>query len=491
MRAILFAILFLAISAQKVTVPAEWRVSQTGTWVAWPIFTFLNGVSPLPQFTEMIAIISQSQKVYILVNSRGEENTAIDYIKTWNAASQGFQVNFTQVEWFQIQHTDFWLRDYLLFGKAGTETKVVSFNFNEWGYAEVSNYFRRSATKDNKIAEKVGEALDVTVVFSNITTEPGGLEFNDESDNPNYRLFGKRLILSEACLLQRERTLALGTLMTKREIHNELLRIFDLDDIIWLPLFRYSAQRGEYAVPQCAVTDLNPLSACNRPSSSYYTIPSGGGLVADESAFSGPQLDPEDNESLLLTPLTTNGHTDEYVKWCGPNHVLLAYVPGTYAAETMEGRTQRRLRVIEDILVRKKINVYRIPTAPEKVYNVSSGSGTFTGYIDMSYSSSGYYTNEDLIGELVMTPFTKNGFGSVPIVAARSYFNMVITNEHVIVPAYGDAQRDGEALSVLRQVFEAPGNPSGRSRKVVQVLSADSINTGGGGMHCITQNQPI
>lgn len=68
---------------------------------------------------------------------------------------------------------------------------------------------------------------------------------------------------------------------------------------------------------------------------------------------------------------------------------------------------------------------------------------------------------------------------------------MVITNEQVIVPAYGDAQRDGEALRVIRQAFEAPGNPAGRSHKVVQVFSVDSINTGGGGMHCITQNQPI
>lgn len=491
MRAILFSILFLVISAQKVTVPAEWRVSQSGTWVAWPIFTFLNGVDPRNQFTEMIAYISRSEKVYVLVNSRGEETSALQYIETWNNATQDVHIKLENVEWYQIQHTDFWMRDYLLFAKSGPETKVVSFDFNCWGYAAVSNYFRRSATKDGKIAAKIAETLDVAVIFTNITAEPGGLEFNDESDDPNYRMFGKRLILSEAVLLQRERTLNLGVLMTKRDIHNEFHRIFNLDDIIWLPLFRYNDDTGEYAVPQCDVTDLNPLSECNRPSSSYYTIASGGGLVADESTYNGPQLDPEDDESLVVTPVTTNGHTDEYVKWCGPNHVLLAYVPGKYASHTMEGRTQKRLQVIKDILVKRNIKVYPIPTAPEKVYDVSSGSGTFTAFLDMSYSSSGYYSDENLVGELVMSPFTKNGFGSIPVVAARSYLNLVLTNTHIIVPAYGDSKRDTEALKVLQQVFEVAGNPTGRSRKVVQVMSADAINTGGGGMHCITQNQPL
>lgn len=491
MQVLLFSLFFLAISAQKVTVPAEWRVTQTGTWVAWPIFTFLNDVDPRPQFTEMIAYISLSQEVYILVNSRQEKFDAIEYIDVWNNATQDVHVNTKNIEWYIIQHTDFWLRDYLLFSKLGAQTRVVSFNFNEWGFAAVSEYFSDAALTDNRIAAGIAQAINAPVIFSNITMEPGGLEFNDESDNPQYRRFGKRLILSEAVILQRQRTTSLGVYTTKRQVNNELLRIFDLDDIIWLPLFRYSKEEGEYAVPQCSVNDLKPLSPCNRPSSSYYRIPSGGGLVGDESPFTGPQLNPIDDKSLVLTPLTTNGHTDEFVKWCGPNHVLLAYVPGKQDCNTMDGRTQRRLEIIKDILKKKKINIYPIPTAPEKVYNVSEGSGTYDGFVDMSYVSSGYYSKQDLTGELLLTPFEEDGLTNSPIVPARSYLNLVITNSHVIVPAYGDKKRDADALFVLKQVFQDPGNPTGRVRKVVQVRSADSINAGGGGMHCITQNQPI
>jgi agmatine deiminase len=189
--------------------------------------------------------------------------------------------------------------------------------------------------------------------------------------------------------------------------------------------------------------------------------------------------------------LTTNGHTDEFVKWCGPNHVILAYVPGKQDPRTLEGRTQFRLETINKILTNKGIQIYRIPVAPPKVYNVSEGSGTYDGFFDMSYSSDGpYWTNKTLVGELITSAF-ENGANAVPIISARSYLNLVVTNKNIIVPAYGDKVRDKESLMLLQKIFELPGNPTGRTRKVIQVLSADAINTGGGGMHCITQNQPV
>ena len=78
----------------------------------------------------------------------------------------------------------------------------------------------------------------------------------------------------------------------------------------------------------------------------------------------------------------------------------------------------------------------------------------------------------------------------IPFIAARSYLNFVITDKYVLVPAY-DNERDQDALNVLKRVFESSSdNHTGRVRKVVQIRNLDAVNSGGGGMHCISQNQP-
>jgi agmatine deiminase len=62
----------------------------------------------------------------------------------------------------------------------------------------------------------------------------------------------------------------------------------------------------------------------------------------------------------------------------------------------------------------------------------------------------------------------------------RSYVNFYIANGAVIAPAYGIAE-DASAALTLRRAY--PG------RTVVQVALNDLFR-GGGGIHCITQQQP-
>ena len=68
-----------------------------------------------------------------------------------------------------------------------------------------------------------------------------------------------------------------------------------------------------------------------------------------------------------------------------------------------------------------------------------------------------------------------------------SYVNYVPTNDLVIVSRFWKPgrspikRRDDEARDVLRALF--PG------REIVQVYS-ENVNRGGGGMNCITQQQP-
>jgi agmatine deiminase len=65
-------------------------------------------------------------------------------------------------------------------------------------------------------------------------------------------------------------------------------------------------------------------------------------------------------------------------------------------------------------------------------------------------------------------------------VLAHSYVNFYIANTGVVAPSFGDVQ-DREALAVIENAFP--------ERTVVQV-DARVIVKGGGGIHCITQQQP-
>jgi agmatine deiminase len=64
---------------------------------------------------------------------------------------------------------------------------------------------------------------------------------------------------------------------------------------------------------------------------------------------------------------------------------------------------------------------------------------------------------------------------------AAGYINFYVCNGAVIAPQFGDARADGNARSLLRELFS--------KREVVQ-LDIDAIAAGGGGIHCTTQQQP-
>ena len=61
-----------------------------------------------------------------------------------------------------------------------------------------------------------------------------------------------------------------------------------------------------------------------------------------------------------------------------------------------------------------------------------------------------------------------------------SYVNYALANGAVILPAFDD-KADEEALRILRDVFP--------EREIVQI-DAQAIVEGGGGLHCITQQEP-
>ncbi len=63
-----------------------------------------------------------------------------------------------------------------------------------------------------------------------------------------------------------------------------------------------------------------------------------------------------------------------------------------------------------------------------------------------------------------------------------SYANYYVCNGAVISAQFGDATADAAAKSLLTSLF--PG-------RVVEQLNIDSLGAGGGGIHCVTQQQPV
>jgi agmatine deiminase len=62
------------------------------------------------------------------------------------------------------------------------------------------------------------------------------------------------------------------------------------------------------------------------------------------------------------------------------------------------------------------------------------------------------------------------------------YANYYVCNGAVLCAQFGDARTDAEAKSTLAGAF--PG-------RVIEQLNIDALGIGGGGIHCVTQQEPL
>ena len=98
----------------------------------------------------------------------------------------------------------------------------------------------------------------------------------------------------------------------------------------------------------------------------------------------------------------------------------------------------------------------------------------------------------DAVYEILATLEHKTPFPAgkpISVIAASSYCNFLITNGKVIGQKFWKEglpdtvrRRDNEARRVLERAFP--------DRKVV-MIDALALNLGGGGIHCITKQQPF
>jgi agmatine deiminase len=192
------------------------------------------------------------------------------------------------------------------------------------------------------------------------------------------------------------------------------------------------------------------------------------------------QVSRNGNGQPVYTLMTTNGHTDEFVRFTGSNTLLLAEPPSAEeaAGDPVAARSRQTLLEARRILSSASDqdgNLLQIQWMPEPrsmLVKLDAQDEIYNLMTDLDFQK---------VGKANIDP-------AKPItgVLASSYLNYLVTNGLVLVAKYGDlypdmAATDAEAVGILRQAF--PGR---------QVVAVDSraINVGGGGIHCITEQMP-
>lgn len=194
------------------------------------------------------------------------------------------------------------------------------------------------------------------------------------------------------------------------------------------------------------------------------------GLEEDRSAFIGKL-----NGDLFNT-LTTGGHIDEFARFVSPNRILLASVPEEEHDNSVCKVSHQRMEENYEILKNSTdqdgnpFEIVRIPLPPLIIREIGNDDEIFKVLKNLKFEDGTIIEN------------------SAKIIAASSYCNFLVTNHLVLIPKYYKEgrsevfkQRDEEAKNIIQSCFP--------EREVVQ-LDCEIFNLAGGGMHCMSQQEP-
>ena len=200
------------------------------------------------------------------------------------------------------------------------------------------------------------------------------------------------------------------------------------------------------------------------------------GLVEDDHTFLGPITTSDGTKAY--TVVTTNGHVDEFVRFVNDSTILLAQIDSTELSDPIAFENHKRIVENYQILSKatdqdgKPFTIIRMPL-PGTIFSIMSPG--------------------DYVYEFIKTLDYEDGStfpdgNTVKVIAALSYLNFIITNKVIIGQTYWREEmpdelklKDEKAAQILQSVFP--------NRKVT-MIDALAVNLGGGGIHCISMQQP-
>ncbi|EYF04376.1 agmatine deiminase family protein [Chondromyces apiculatus] len=183
--------------------------------------------------------------------------------------------------------------------------------------------------------------------------------------------------------------------------------------------------------------------------------------------------------SDVYTTLTVGGHTDEFVRFIDEDTVLLAEVtPDEAEDDPIAAEARSRLEAVRAVIDAATtyeghdIDIIRVPAATLLYKTMGPGDSTYDYITSLAFDDSSTIATD----------------ASITTVLATSYMNYVIANDVILMPAYW---KTGRPTSILDKddEMEAALEAAFPTRTVVRI-NPEALNAGGGGLHCVTQQQP-
>ncbi|MBO9659489.1 MAG: agmatine deiminase family protein [Chitinophagaceae bacterium] len=395
--------------------------------MSWPTYDNKHDWPAAEVYAEIFKAVLPTTYVDLIIADEPSKQDAISLMQNHGISDQ---LITSKMRFHIMDYADIWLRDTgPVFVKAGDSTIAVDFKFDGWGWG--LSFIKDQAYKEGIILDegldrRIAQSQNIPYITSPLIMEGGALEFNGNGT----------LLVSEDVVFQR------NPLWTKVAVEAEFRRLFGTKKVIWL--------KGYLG------NDAHPV--LNAP----FKVQFGDGLQD------------------VYTLLTTNGHTDEFIRFINENTVLLAEAPP--ADEAAHNPIAAKSR--ETILKTRQI-LQSSSTESGKPFVVIDFPEVKPLYVNLD-------SNDDMYK--LMTTLNFDAVGkqdideNVPMkgVLAASYLNYFIINDVILLAKYAGydasmATADEEAKQKLQQAF--PG-------KTIVQIDAKAINVGGGGIHCITKQMP-
>jgi agmatine deiminase len=393
--------------------PAEFE-KQEAIWLGWPVYEYIQGMSAVPLFVQLIEVLVSHVKVKIAAQNE-EEKRKIEGILEKNC------IPLDEVAIYSIPHNDVWFRDMgpVFLVDKNDNMIVQKFLLNGWGRESLDEI---GICLDQMVPNLVAKECGLDLRPTELISEGGDREFNGKGT----------MITVEAVELQRNPD------RTRGEIEKEFKRIFNLKKVIWLKK----------------------------------------GLYEDDQPFDG-MLPGPDGVRDIMTSMPTGGHIDEHCRFVAEDTVLVAEVSKEEAQQSSiaavnRSRLEENVAILESASDQdgKPLRIVRIPLPDPLFATVRKGDAIYDQYHE-KYRDGFIYP----LG------------AEIKIVAASSYNNFLITNGAVLAPHYWKPglpyrikEKDQKAREVLQGLF--PG-------REIYTFDVMPLNLCGGGIHCITQQQPL
>jgi agmatine deiminase len=445
--------------------PGEYE-SHQAMWMTWPVYENKAGFPSTEPMSEMIRAMSGHVAVNLAVQDAADEAAARELL-----TASG--VPLDHVHFFQLEHLDIWARDtgpQFTRSRSG-QLRVNDWNFNYWGNEEPESEF---STFDEPFDRTVAETIGVPVLDARGGPETG-VRFIHEGGSATHNGHGTMIVV-ESVVMQRNlgpnRFCGGQAPVTderqpntyapnpdwpacQRLVEREYRRMLGVEKLIW--------------VPTGVIEDTGTFRGAL---GKHIQVPEWEGAAIPHAG--------------VYTLFTTNGHPDEFLRFVSPDTVLLAEekgpegpanTPAERLMRWLQEQNRERLQRVYEILRHeatesgKPLRIVRINT-PALTFEVfRPGDGTYDYYAAYDRWEDGSVLPDVMLG-----------------VWPASYVNYVPTNDLLIAPRFWRPgrplearKRDAAAHEVLRRTF--PG------REIVQV-HIENVVRGGGGMNCITQQQP-